>query len=302
MSDNDLTGPFGDSGNVSEGIPEKPRQNEQSSTKRMTASGINWPTVGTSVLASAVVAALFLGFGLQVGRDRMDSAEALANTQTAPEQSLQSGSESLQADSTPRPSATPSATATPTPSAAASANGGSSNSDTVAGAAGTAGGAVTVGAEDTGATGNAQQAQSGDNTADPNTGWYPAQGISASFAATNPIPSLDDLNGVIHALVATPGSDEEKANNLEGGISAAVVPRTVYNLGIFREPLGWKRVSGPLSVNGNTASATLNASSAGRPTISMRINFIYQDGRWKLATSSLRNGVQAVGLPVADAF
>ena len=137
---------------------------------------------------------------------------------------------------------------------------------------------------------------------DPNTGWYPSGDFSASFAATNPEPTLDDLNGVLHALVATPGSDADKAHNLEAGLPGTVVPRTIYNLGIFRPPLGWKRISGPLTVEGNTASATLNASSAGRPTLSLRVEFRYLDGRWKLATNSLRNGIDAVGLPIAGAF
>src|SRR5690606_27237871 len=93
-------------------------------------------------------------------------------------------------------------------------------------------------------------------------------------------------------------SDQAKAANVEGGMNAVIVPKTVYQLGLFRAPRGWNEVTGPLVQKGNSVTATLNSGSAGRPTIRMTIEFKKLDGNWKLAANSLCQGVKTVGLNI----
>ncbi|HJC28627.1 MAG TPA: hypothetical protein H9759_04450 [Candidatus Dietzia intestinipullorum] len=131
------------------------------------------------------------------------------------------------------------------------------------------------------------------------TGWTPPGPLPADFAVTTTDPTLDDLNAIVHLLVATPAPDEAKARNLEAGTGGVVVPKTVYNLGIFRAPQGWKRITGPVERSGDELTATLHSESAGRPSITTRVAFVYRDGNWKLATRSVCEGVRTVGLPVA---
>ncbi|MGB3698874.1 MAG: hypothetical protein WBA05_15720, partial [Gordonia sp. (in: high G+C Gram-positive bacteria)] len=119
-----------------------------------------------------------------------------------------------------------------------------------------------------------------------------------NFRVTAERPTLTDLTNIVNFLVATPASDQAKAANVEGGMAAVVVPKTVYSLGLFRPPLGWNKVTGPLVQNGDTVSATLNSGSAGRPTIRMTIQFKRIDGNWRLAASSMCEGVKTVGLNI----
>lgn len=109
---------------------------------------------------------------------------------------------------------------------------------------------------------------------------------------------MAELNGIVHTLVATPASDVEKAALLEAGHAGVVVPRTVYTMGLFRAPNGWFEITGLVTVSGNRATAHLNSGSVGRPSISLDITFVYVDGRWKLASSSMCQGVKTVGLPI----
>ncbi|NMO00748.1 hypothetical protein HH308_05905 [Gordonia sp. TBRC 11910] len=126
----------------------------------------------------------------------------------------------------------------------------------------------------------------------------PAKTFPPNFTVTAEHPTLADLNDIVEFIVETPASDEAKAANVEGGMSAVVVPRTVYQLGLFRAPRGWNDVTGPLVQRGNSVTATLNSGSAGRPTIRMTIEFKRLGGNWKLAASSMCQGVKAVGLNI----
>ncbi|MFD4353663.1 hypothetical protein ACFWPX_13980 [Nocardia sp. NPDC058518] len=123
-----------------------------------------------------------------------------------------------------------------------------------------------------------------------------------SFRITSEVPSLAELNEQVRFLVETGASDEAKAVNLEGGANAVVVPRTVYNLGLFRAPLGWNEVTGPETHSGNEHTAILHSSSAGRPSITMKVTWKRIDGTWKLANNSLCAGVKTVGLPIPCNF
>jgi len=128
--------------------------------------------------------------------------------------------------------------------------------------------------------------------------WLPSSPLPSNFTLRTDRPSLDDLNKVVYFLVATGASDQAKAANVEGGMSSVIVPRTVYTLGLFRAPLGWNRVTGPLVQNGDHVTATLNSGSAGRPTIRMTIAFKRINGNWALASSSMCEGVKTVGLRI----
>ncbi|MBD0022010.1 hypothetical protein GII33_01695 [Gordonia pseudamarae] len=126
----------------------------------------------------------------------------------------------------------------------------------------------------------------------------PSGTLPADYRVTSATPSLTDLGNIVTFLVATNASDKAKAANVEGGMNAVVVPKTVYRLGLFRPPLGWHNLTGPLRQQGNSATATLNSGSSGRPTIRMTIEFKKLDGNWKLSATSLCSGVKAVGLNI----
>lgn len=138
-----------------------------------------------------------------------------------------------------------------------------------------------------------------DETPERVTGWSPPAPLPADFAVTTSDPTLDDLNAIVHLLVATPASDQSKARNLEAGAGGVVVPQTIYNLGVFRAPQGWKRITGPVERSGESITATLHSESAGRPSITTRVVFVLHDGNWKLSTRSVCEGVRTVGLPVS---
>lgn len=120
----------------------------------------------------------------------------------------------------------------------------------------------------------------------------------AGFRVTSANPTAAELNDLVQFIVATPASDADKAANVQGGMSSVVVPRTVYTLGLFRAPRGSSEVTGPLARNGNTVTGNLTASSVGIPTVRMKVNFVREGGNWKLASSSMCEGVKAVGLPI----
>ncbi|MGY2061574.1 hypothetical protein ACW9HQ_42440, partial [Nocardia gipuzkoensis] len=65
-----------------------------------------------------------------------------------------------------------------------------------------------------------------------------ASAASGDFLITKDVPTLDDLHDQVVFLIETPASDEAKAANLEGGMRAVVVARTLYNSGLFRAPIG----------------------------------------------------------------
>ncbi|GAC70127.1 hypothetical protein [Gordonia soli] len=130
------------------------------------------------------------------------------------------------------------------------------------------------------------------------TGTAAAKTFPPNFRVTAEHPTLADLNDIVEFIVETPASDQAKAANVEGGMNAVIVPKTVYNLGLFRAPRGWNEVTGPLVQRGDRVTATLNSGSAGRPTIRMTIEFKRIGGVWKLSANSLCQGVKTVGLNI----
>lgn len=125
-----------------------------------------------------------------------------------------------------------------------------------------------------------------------------AYALPADFTVTSADPTVTELDDIIEFLVETDASDEAKARNLEGGMDAVIVPKTVYNLGLFRAPRGKNAITEISGRSGDTIQARLQASSAGRPTVNTTVEFKKIDGNWRLANNSLCQGVKTVGLNI----
>lgn len=122
------------------------------------------------------------------------------------------------------------------------------------------------------------------------------------FAITSEVPSLVELDQQIRLLVATPAPDAVKAAQLEGGSRAVVVPKMVYRVGFFRPPRGSSVVTGPETHDGDRHTAIINATRQGSPTVRVEAEWRRIDGRWKLASKSLCNGIKTLGLPIPCNF
>src|SRR5699024_4056899 len=299
-------GGFGDEGHfiADDRAPANPRS-------------LNWPTVLVSAGAAAVVSSVILSIGV-VGMHRDDAAAsaqpAVVHVVT---DSGQAGAQDpagapAPADGTPpadgRTAAkTPAATdggaqqhtgggAARTPQA-----GGASAPDAQPGAAPAAAApeadARQDGAPEEGAP-EGRASEEGAAAEGEITAWSPESTLPADFAVTAADPSLADLNNLVYFITATPASDEAKARNIEAGMGGVIVPKTVYNLGLFRAPRGWSRVTGPMQRSGDAITVQLHSFSSGMPGVDMPITFVRQDGVWKLASSSLCAGVRTVGLPI----
>ncbi|MGV0870654.1 hypothetical protein [Mycolicibacterium sp. XJ879] len=127
-------------------------------------------------------------------------------------------------------------------------------------------------------------------------------GFDQDYAITSEVPSLAELDAQIRLLVATPAPDWVKAAQLEGGDRAVVVPKMVYRVGFFRPPRGSSVVTGPETHEGDRHTAVINASRQGAPTIQVPAEWRRIDGRWKLASKSLCNGIKTLGLPIPCNF
>ncbi|MGE2833606.1 hypothetical protein [Mycobacterium sp. SMC-4] len=130
----------------------------------------------------------------------------------------------------------------------------------------------------------------------------PAAQAQEDFAITTEVPALEELDAQIRLLVATPAPDHIKAAQLEGGSRAVVVPKMVYRIGFFRPPRGYSQVTGPETHDGDRHTAVINAHRQGSPTIQVVAEWRRIDGRWKLASKSLCNGIATLGLPIPCNF
>ena len=122
------------------------------------------------------------------------------------------------------------------------------------------------------------------------------------FAITSEVPTLAELDAQIRLLVGTPAPDAVKAAQLEGGQRAVMVPKMVYRMGFFRPPRGSSVVTGPETHASDTHTAVINASRQGAPTIQIIAEWRRIDGQWKLASKSLCNGIETLGLPIPCNF
>ncbi len=130
----------------------------------------------------------------------------------------------------------------------------------------------------------------------------PTAGAEGNFAITSEVPTLSELDQQVKLLVATAAPDNVKADQLEGGARALVVPKMVYRVGFFRAPKGSSTVTGPETHDGDRHTAVINASRQGAPTVQILAEWRRIDGRWKLANRSLCNGISTLGLPIPCNF
>ncbi|STZ42708.1 Uncharacterised protein [Mycolicibacterium gilvum] len=136
--------------------------------------------------------------------------------------------------------------------------------------------------------------------ADPAVHADPA--AAGEFAITSEVPTLAELDAQIRLLVASPAPDDVKAAQLEGGVRAVVVPKMIYRVGFFRPPKGSSVVTGPETHEPDRHTAVINASRQGAPTVQVVAEWRRIDGRWKLASKSLCNGIKTIGLPIPCNF
>ncbi|GAA4806157.1 hypothetical protein [Tomitella cavernea] len=281
---------FGDEGYfiAADGAPGKPH-------------ALHWPTILASAGVAAVVASLILSVGI-VGMRRDESAAVAQPAVVRVVADPGAGAAGPAVD--PTESALPSAPVAPptqaVPPAPAAA---STGTDT----AGGDGAPPSPPAEPAHATPDAeprmQAAQPQSRAAEPQeqteaTAWAPPSPLPPDFTVPAAEPTLADLNNLVYFITATAASDEAKARNIEAGMGGVIVPNTVYNLGLFRAPRGWSRVTGPMQRQGDRITVQLHSFSAGMPGVDMPIEFVWQEGVWKLASSSLCAGVRTVGLPI----
>ncbi|MGX1770199.1 hypothetical protein ACWIE7_18195 [Dietzia sp. NPDC055343] len=303
-NDDDNPGAFGDSGRF--GAVSRGRRE------------INWPTVLVSGAVAAIVSSLFLALGV-VGLHRSNDAPAEIVVAVDPRGAVsvdgqtvaEGGPDALASSSSdlpPGPTADTTTAASPEDGGGLSPATGAAPAPTTVPTPGGSPAAVGDAAQDGHSQdeaqanqeqGEARAADAGPTAGERVTGWTPPGPLPSDFAVTTSEPTLDDLNAIVHLLVATPADDAAKTRNLEAGPGGVVVPNTVYNLGIFRAPQGWKRITGPVERSGDTITATLHSESAGRPSIRTRVVFVQRDGNWKLSTRSVCEGVRTVGLPIA---
>lgn len=137
-------------------------------------------------------------------------------------------------------------------------------------------------------------------SADPAVHADPA--AAGEFAITSAVPTLAELDAQIRLLVASPAPDHVKAAQLEGGTRAVVVPKMIYRVGFFRPPKGSSMVTGPETHESDRHTAVINASRQGAPTVQVVAEWRRIDGRWKLASKSLCNGIKTIGLPIPCNF
>jgi hypothetical protein len=93
-----------------------------------------------------------------------------------------------------------------------------------------------------------------------------------------------------------------KAAQLEGGERAVTVPKMIYRIGFFRPPKGSSVVTGPETHDPERHTAVINASRQGAPTVQVVAEWRRIDGRWKLASKSLCNGIKTIGKPIPCNF
>jgi hypothetical protein len=239
---------------------------------------VNWATVLAAAGVAALVAAIILTIGV-VGLSRGNG-----DGQTIVVRGEETSTVAARPTTSAAPSTAPSAAATSAPGGAA---------PTGAGAA-----VVPGGAGDTGGGASPQDAEPQDaGSGDGGTPEAAPQADSGDFAVTTPDPSVDDLNGIVTFLTATDASDDAKRRNIESA-DALIVPQTVSRIGLFRAPRGGARITGPVERDGDRVTAQLNAHSTGIPDVSMPVDFVYVDGTWRLASSSICQGVSTIGLPI----
>lgn len=110
---------------------------------------------------------------------------------------------------------------------------------------------------------------------------------TTSTTASRATPTVAQLQNDLDVLVGG-GPNSEKAKRLEGGQRAVNQAQPVVMLLQRFKPLGFSfDVVGPVTVNGNTAKATLELKSPGYQPARMPVYWVWQNGQWKLSNRSI---------------
>ncbi|MFW0783147.1 hypothetical protein AAFP35_01380 [Gordonia sp. CPCC 206044] len=235
-------------------------------------SGVNWPTVLVSGGVAAIISAVIVTIGV-VGLlvSELGDRDAAASAQQQPTVvnlgSAQSAAPSAAAPGAGAAPGAPGAPAAAAPPAAAAAPPEGSSADLPAGG-GTSGGGMLPGAA---APQGVPQAQSA----------APQQTTARST------PTVGKLQNDLDMLVGG-GSPAQKAARLEGGSRAVTQAQPIVTVLQRFKPLGFSyRVTGPVSVNGGTAKATLELRSPGWNPAKMPLYWVWKGGQWKLSNRSI---------------
>lgn len=246
------------------------------------SGGVSWPTVLVAGGVSAIISALIVTIGVvglllsDIGRGTSASSAqpTVVNLGSAqgqlPQQAPTAGA--------PASAAPPAGAAPANPSIAAGPKGEvlgppgeGSSADLPAGGGASGGGLAPSAVPEAAPQQPTQQTQ------------QPAQTTTASRAT----PTVGQLQNDLDVLVGG-GSNAQKAQRLEGGQRAMNQAQPIVMLLQRFKPLGFTyNVTGPVTVNGNTAKATLELKSPGYQPARMPVYWVWQDGQWKLSNRSI---------------
>lgn len=112
-----------------------------------------------------------------------------------------------------------------------------------------------------------------------------AGAASAVAEPLPPTPSADQLNAQLQTVLNTRAGDAERAAGLQGGAAAIPTANNIANqMDRFSSMFSWQ-VQSP-SIRGNQLNADLAVSVPVFGTKTHQINWVAQDGRWKLSNAS----------------
>ncbi len=239
--------------------------------------GVHWPTVmmagGVAAIISSVIVTIgVVGLLLSDLGDRNTAASAqptvvnLGSAQAAAPPVAEPAGAPLQSTAAASPSPAP-------PTAAAPAEG--SSADLPAGGGATGGGMLP----------GAPAAQGVPEA--PGTTQQQTTAQQQSAAQQRPTPTAAQLQNDLDTLVGG-GSTAQKAQRLEGGARAVRQAQPIVAVLQRFKPLGFTyRVTGPVTVTGNTLKATLELRSPGWNPAQMPLYWVWQGGQWKLSNRSI---------------
>ncbi|WAC53772.1 hypothetical protein [Gordonia sp. SL306] len=239
-------------------------------------SGVNWPTVMMAGGISAIISAVVVTIGVvglllsDIGRngDAAGGAQPtvvnLGSAQSAAPQGAAAPPASAANPQAPAQGAAPGAAAAPA--------GEGSSADLPAGG-GASGGGMLPGAAPQAAPQAVPQA--------------PAAQAPAQQQSAHPAKSPAQLQNDLDTLTGN-GSTAAKAQRLEGGAKAVRQAQPIATLLQRFRPMGMTyRITGPVTVTGNTMKATLELRSPGWQPARMPLYWVWQGGQWKLSNRSI---------------
>ncbi|WP_202421779.1 hypothetical protein [Gordonia sp. SID5947] len=269
------TGPIGpqaySAAEGAEAVPAESGAAESAGSGGGGGSGVNWPTVMMAGGVAAIISAVVVTIGVvgllvsDIGRsgDTASGAQPTVVNLGSAQSAVPPGAAPPQGSAANPPAAAPAA-----PGAAADKGGEGSSADLPAGE-GASGGGMMPGA--------APQA----------VPQAPAAPAPAQQQSAHPAKTPAQLQNDLDTLTGN-GSVARKAQGLEGGAKAVRQAQPIVTLLQRFRPLGMTyRITGPVTVTGNTMKATLELRSPGWQPARMPLYWVWRDGQWKLSNRSI---------------